>query len=138
MYETQTTGNSGLVEMGQGLKMLLPINSNIVFENGDHTFEELLETKKPTIYVTCNWYTRWQNYQTGEFSTIPRDAMFLIEKGEMKPIKNIRVSDNMLRMFENVTALGNDRTQVFWWEVDTPTFISTVKVKDCRITAATQ
>ena len=138
MYETQTTGNSGLIEMGQGLKMLLPINSNIVFDNGDHTFDELLETNRPTIYVTCNWYTRWQNYQTGDFSTIPRDAMFLLEKGEMKPIKNIRISDNMLRMFKNITALGNDQTQVYWWEVDTPTFISTVKVKDCRITAATQ
>ena len=64
--------------------------------------------------------------------------MFLIEKGEMKPIKNVRISDSMLRMFANITAFGNDRRQVYWWEVDTPTFIPSVRIADCRITAATQ
>ncbi len=138
MFETESTGNSALLELGQGLKMLLPYNSNIVFENGDRSLEELLEGNKPTIYVTSNWYTRFTNYQTGEFSTIPRDAMFLIEKGEMKPIKNVRISDSMLRMFANITAFGNDRRQIYWWEVATPTFIPSVRIADCRITAATQ
>jgi len=138
MFETESTGNSTLVGLGEGLKMLLPYNSNIVFENGDRSCEELLEGDKPTIYVTSNWYTRFTNYQTGEFSTIPRDAMFLIEKGEMKPIKNVRISDSMLRMFANITAFGNDRRQVYWWEVETPTFIPSVRIADCRITAATQ
>ena len=138
MFETESTGSSDLVGLGQGLKMLLPNTSNIVFENGDRSFEELLEGDKPTIYVTSNWYTRFTNYQTGEFSTIPRDAMFLVEKGEMKPIKNVRISDSMLRMFANITAFGNDRRQVYWWEVETPTFIPSVRIADCRITAATQ
>lgn len=138
MYETETTGSSFAASLGQGLKMLLPGSSNIVFNEGDHTLEELLESNRPTIYVTCNWYTRFQNYQTGEFSTIPRDAMFLIKDGEMKPIKNLRISDNVLRMFANIDAMGKDRTQVYWWEVDTPTFIPTVRIKDCRMTAATQ
>ncbi|MGY5861481.1 MAG: TldD/PmbA family protein [Candidatus Thorarchaeota archaeon] len=138
MFETESTGSSDLVGLGQSLRMLLPNTSNIVFENGDRSFEELLEGNKPTIYVTSNWYTRFTNYQTGEFSTIPRDAMFLIEKGEMKPIKNVRISDSMLRMFANITAFGNDRRQVYWWEVDTPTFIPSVRIADCRITAATQ
>jgi len=138
MYETQSTGSSRLVDIGVGSKMLLPDSSNIVFNNGDHSVEELLDTKRPTIYVTCNWYTRAQNYQTGEFSTIPRDAMFLIEKGEKKPIKNMRISDNIMRMLANIDALGNDRTQVFWWEVPNPTFIPSMRIRDCRMTAATQ
>jgi len=138
MFETESTGSSDLVGLGSGLKMLLPNSSNIVFANGDRSFEELLEGDKPTIYVTSNWYTRFTNYQTGEFSTIPRDAMFLVEKGEMKPIKNVRISDSMLRMFANITAFGNDRRQVYWWEVETPTFIPSVRIADCRITAATQ
>ncbi len=138
MFETESTGSSRLVDLGSGTKLLLPASSNIVFENGDHSFEELLDVNRPTIYVTCNWYTRFQNYQTGEFSTIPRDGMFLIEKGEMKPIKNMRISDNLMRMFANIDALGNDRTQVFWWEVQTPTIIPTMRIRDCRMTAATQ
>lgn len=136
MFETETTGNSNLV--GWGMKMLVPSASNIVFDNGDHTLDELLDVSRPTIYVTCNWYTRFQNQQSGDFSTIPRDAMFLVKKGEMKPIKNMRISDNTMRMLSHIDALGNDRTQVFWWEVRTPTIIPTMRIRDCQMTAATQ
>ncbi len=138
MYETSSTGSSAMLGLGQGLKMLLPNTSNLVFDNGNHSVEELFENPKPTIYVTSNWYTRFQNYQTGEFSTIPRDAMFLIDKGEMKPIKNVRISDNTMRMFANIDAVGDDRRQIYWWEVPTPTFIPSIRIRDCRITAATQ
>ena len=138
MFDAETTGSSRMADLGVGMKMLLPGASNIVFDNGDHSQEELFDVSRPTIYVTCNWYSRFQNYQTGEFSTIPRDAMFLVEKGEMKPIKNMRISDNSLRMFANIDALGNDRTQVYWWEVRTPTVISTMRIRDCKMTAATQ
>jgi PmbA protein len=136
MFETDSTGNSSLV--GRAMKLLLPSPSNIVFENGDQKVEELLEVSRPTIYVTCNWYTRFQNQQVGDFSTIPRDAMFLVENGELKPIKNMRISDNTMRMFKNIDALGNDRTQIFWWEVRTPTIIPTMRIRDCKMTAATQ
>lgn len=138
MFDAESTGSSRMASIGVGMKMLLPGSSNIVFNNGDHSLDELLDVSRPTIYVTCNWYSRFQNYQTGEFSTIPRDAMFLVEKGELKPIKNMRISDNTMRMFANIDALGNDRKQVFWWEVRTPTLISTMRIKDCKMTAATQ
>jgi PmbA protein len=138
MYETKSTGSSALQSISEGSKMLLPGNSNIVFEAGDHSFEELIDGNKPTIYVTCNWYTRFQNYQTGEFSTIPRDAMFLVKNGEMTPIKNLRISDNLMRMFANIDALGKDLKQILWWEVPIPTFVPYVRVSDCTMTAATQ
>ncbi|MEM2141986.1 MAG: TldD/PmbA family protein, partial [Candidatus Thorarchaeota archaeon] len=138
MFDSVSTGNSSLVSLGQGSSMVLPDNTNVVFENGDHSLEELLEGSRPTIYVTCNWYTRWQNHLTGEFSTIPRDAMFLVEHGKKTPIKNIRLSDNILRMFANIVALGDDIRQVLWWEVPGPVFVPSIKVADCRITAATK
>ncbi len=138
IYDTVSTGHSSTVGIGEGAKMLLPNNTNIVFEPGDHSFEELLEGNRPTIYVTSNWYTRWQNYQTGDFSTIPRDAILLIKGGKMTPIKNIRISDNMLRIFANITAMTKERKQIYWWEVDIPTVIPAIRVADCRVTAATQ
>ena len=137
MFETETTGNSTPVPLLRGIRMLLPAPSNIVFENGNMSLDELLDNDKPTIYVTSNWYTRFQNYLSGEFSTIPRDAMLLVENGESKPIKNLRISDNILRMFANINALGNDRKQIFWWEVRVPTFIPTIRVSNCKMTAAT-
>ncbi|RLI55126.1 MAG: hypothetical protein DRO87_07020 [Candidatus Thorarchaeota archaeon] len=137
MYDTESTGSSRLARMGMGMRMLLPGESNIVFENGSMKLQDLLDTDRPTVYVTNNWYTRFQNQQSGDFSTIPRDAMFLVEKGELTPIKNVRISDNTMRMLSNIDALGNDRTQVYWWEVRTPTMIPTMRIRDCRITAAT-
>ncbi|RDE16266.1 MAG: hypothetical protein C4K47_01750 [Candidatus Thorarchaeota archaeon] len=138
MYETQSTGNSQLIPIASGLMMLLPGSTNVVFDNGTISPDSLFEGNRPTIFVTSNWYTRWQNYQTGDFSTIPRDAMFLVKDGKTKPIKNLRISDNILRMFKNIAALGNDRKQVYWWEVDVPTFIPSMRIADCRMTAATQ
>ena len=75
----------------------------------------------------------------GEFSTIPRDGMFLIEDGEIKkPIRKLRISENLLKMSKRIEAVGKDRKQICWWEVYTPTFIPTIKIADCNISAATQ
>jgi PmbA protein len=139
-YGTNTTGNSELVDIGIGTKLVGPAPTNLVFNNGDHSFEELLETSSPnTIMVTCNWYTRYTSPISTEFSTIPRDAAFLVKNGELKtPLKNFRISDNMLRQFVNINAMGNDRTQVQWWEVEKPIWIPTIRVKDCHITTATK
>jgi PmbA protein len=138
MFEAKSTGSSRLASIGMGALMLLPGASNIVFENGSAGMDDLLDVDRPTIYVTCNWYSRFQNHQTGDFSTIPRDAMFLVHRGEMKPIKNMRISDNTMRMLANIELLGNDQTQVYWWEVRTPTTIPSMRIRDCRMTAATQ
>ena len=114
--------------------------SNIVISGGNYTLEEIIaECKKPTIYLTSNWYTRFTNMMDGLFSTIPRDGMFLIENGEIKkPVRKLRLSDNLLRICSNISAIGKDVQQIYWWEVETPTFSPTIKVNNCTITAATQ
>ncbi|RLF79970.1 TldD/PmbA family protein, partial [Thermococci archaeon] len=81
----------------------------------------------------------FQNYVTGDFSTIPRDGAFLIENGEIvKPIRNIRVSDNFQHILENIATLGKDLYHVHWWEVTTPVFTPYVLVKNVEITKATK
>ncbi|MHA1911576.1 MAG: TldD/PmbA family protein [Candidatus Kariarchaeaceae archaeon] len=139
MFGTQSTGNSQLLEFWTGAKLLVPGATNYVFEPGDNSFEELLESSKPTIYVTSNWYLRYTNQIEGLFSTIPRDGMFIIEDGEIsKPIQKLRITDNLLRMINNIEAIGKEIRQVKWWEVYTPTFISPMRIKDVPMTAATQ
>ena len=129
---TTSTGNAGLV---------LPQNSNIFFEPGEHTFEELLELNKgkPTLYITNNWYTRFTSYADGIFSSIPRDGMFIIENGEItKPVRELRISDTMGNVFKNVIALGKQIKQIKSWEVNVPTFIPHVLIEDINISAATK
>ncbi|MBU7047342.1 MAG: TldD/PmbA family protein, partial [Theionarchaea archaeon] len=139
---SKSTGNSNLgyiMAEGIGPRTLFPRPSNLVFKAGDSSLEEMIEdSQKPTIYLTSNWYTRFTNQIEGTFSSIPRDGSFLIENGEIKQsIRKIRLSDNLLRMSANISAMGKDQPQIHWWEVVTPTFIPAIKVEDCHITTAT-
>jgi PmbA protein len=116
MEKTKSTGNCQLVIFGIGSRFLVPNSTNLVFSEGDASFEKLLEPQRPTIYVTSNWYIRFTSQLEGTFSTIPRDGMFLIENGEIsQPIQKPRIADYLLRMYANIEALGNSVRQVKWW-----------------------
>ncbi|MFX1572997.1 MAG: TldD/PmbA family protein [Promethearchaeota archaeon] len=141
--KSKTTANSYLgsvLDEEIGPKLLAPLPSNFVYEKGDYSLNEIIsESKNPTIYLTSNWYTRFTNYLEGKFSTIPRDGIFLIENGEIrKPIRKLRLTETLLGMLSRIKAIGKDIKQIKWWEVETPTFIPTIKVGECNFTAATE
>ena len=123
-YKTETTGNAGII---------VPQPWNVFVETGDYSMEEMMKEFKG-IVITNVWYTRFQNYRNGDFSTVARDSIFYVENGEMKRIKRARVSDNLHRILENVIALSKERKQIFWWEVETPVFTPYAMVKDVMIT----
>jgi PmbA protein len=127
MFKAETTGNAGLVS---------PNAWNIEMETGDYGKEELFKETKRGLYLTNTWYTRFQNYAKGDFSTIPRDGIFLIEKGEIKQsLKDIRVSDNALTMLGNIAAISKERQHVHWWgEADPPSLSPYVLIKNVHIT----
>ncbi|MEA1994360.1 MAG: TldD/PmbA family protein [Euryarchaeota archaeon] len=129
-FETETTGNAGLVAPGSW---------NFEIEPGNRSKEELFEDFTG-LYLTNTWYTRFQNRMTGDFSTIPRDAIFYYENGEIRESwKDIRVSDNMLNLYKNIAALSRERQMVKWWyEVEEPGIAPYVLVKDVNITQSTQ
>lgn len=138
-----TTSNSELGQMGMtgtenDPRTLMPSPSNYVFKPGTYTLEEMISgSTRPTIYLTSNWYTRFTSMSEGSFSTVPRDAMFLIDKGEIKrPLRNLRLKGNLLEMAKNVECMGKDVDQIQWWEVSTPTFVPHIKVKNCTFTRA--
>ncbi|HIQ29462.1 MAG TPA: TldD/PmbA family protein [Candidatus Caldiarchaeum subterraneum] len=111
-FNTETTANAGLIS---------PSPFNLIIEPGSKNFEELISNVDKGIWITNDWYLRYQNMRSGDFSTIPRDGMFLIRNGSIeKPIKELRISDNMLRIFRNILELSRERYWITWWEVDTP------------------
>ncbi len=129
-FNETTTGNAGLV---------FPRAWNCTLGHGDASRDEIISEIKDGIYVTNVWYTRFQNYQTGDFSTIPRDAIFRIQNGEITgAIKDIRISENMLNVLSNIKMLANDARQIHWWEVTTPVKTPHVLVGDVNITKSTQ
>lgn len=140
---SKTTSNSSLGQIGmsgteQDPRTLLPSPSNYRFKSGDHSLDELISSSnRPTIYLTSNWYTRFTNRSEGEFSTVPRDAAFLIEDGDIKhPVKNLRLTGNLLDICKNIEAIGEDLKQIRWWVVNTPTFVPHIKVRNCKFTRA--
>ena len=127
-WKTETTGNAGI---------LTPHAWNIEVGPGDSSFDEMVKGMKRGIILTSNWYTRFTNYRTGEFSTVPRDGAFLVEGGKVtKPLKGMRVSDGLERMFSSVRMLSKERQWVEWWEVDTPTLCPWMLIDGVKITRA--
>jgi len=129
-YGAQTTGNSGLI---------FPHTWNCAIEPGTITKDDMIADIQDGLYITNLWYTRFQNHQTGDFSTIPRDAIFRIKDGQLAgAVKDIRISENMLNILANIKHIGNDPQQIRWWEVGIPVITPHVVVKDVNITRSTQ
>ncbi len=128
-YNMENTANAGV---------LMPHPWNLYVEPGDFKEVEIFDVPR-AIYVTNIWYTRFQNYVAGDFSTIPRDGIFLVEHGEIKgAIKNIRISDNIQRLLSSVDAIGSDVHQIHWWECEIPVHVPYIRVRDVGITRATK
>jgi PmbA protein len=127
-FKTRTTGNAGLIEPGPW---------NLEVGGGDSGYEEMVGEMKRGLILTSNWYTRFKNYRTGEFSTVPRDGTYLVESGEVRaPIKGIRISDGLERMFSSIRLLSKERRWVQWWEVETPVLCPWVLVDGVTVTKA--
>jgi PmbA protein len=127
IFKTETTGNAGLIA---------PNPWNAEMGCGDASREELFKEMKRGLYLTNTWYTRFQNSSKGDFSTIPRDGIFLVEKGEIKrSLKDLRISDNALAMLGNIVGVSRERQHVHWWEeADPPSLSPYVLMKNVHIT----
>ena len=127
IFKSETTGNAGLVQ---------PTPWNIEMDAGNIGKDELFSQVKRALYLTNTWYTRFQNYVTGDFSTIPRDGIFLIEQGEIKESwKDLRLSDNALRILNQIAGISKERQHVHWWlEADPPSLSPYVLAKDIQMT----
>lgn len=130
LFKTKTTGNAGLVA---------PRAWNIEMDTGDVCRDDMLNDLKRGLYLTNTWYTRFQNYATGDFSTLPRDGIFLIENGEIQQsFKNLRVSDNALKILGNIAQVSKERQHIHWWEdANPPSLCPYVHVKDVQMTKPT-
>ena len=127
-FGARSTGNAGWIE---------PHPWNLEVSPGRASYEEMVKETKRGIILTSNWYTRFTNYRTGEFSTVPRDGAYLVENGEVvSPLSGLRVSDNLERMFSSMQIVSKEREWIQWWEVDIPTLCPWILVDGVRVTRA--
>lgn len=124
-FNLENTGNAGII---------FPRAFTLEIQEGSESIDSLESDLKEGIIITNTWYTRFQNYFTGDFSTVPRDNAFYVKNGEIKGIvRNLRISDNLPLMFYRIMALGNDVKQVKWWEVSVPTYTPSVLIQGVNL-----
>lgn len=125
-YGVKSTSNAGLI---------VPHPWSLELRSGELTLEELISEVKNGILVTNNWYTRMQNYVEGSFSTVTRDALFLIKDGKIvKAIRKLRITDKLPRIFNNIKEIGSRSYQIKWWEVEIPVFTPYILVEKVHTT----
>ena len=124
----KSTGNAGIIA---------PSYWNLEVSSGSLTFDEQLSSIDNGLLITNNWYTRFQNPAAGSYSTVPRDACFVINNGEITtPIHGIRISDEIPRQLSNIDSLSKIRKWISWWEVEIPVLSPSIVVKDVPITGS--
>ncbi len=128
-FNTETTANAGWIS---------PSAWQIEMKAGDSSLEELLSLVNKGLVVMNATYTRFQNYQTGEFSSIIRDGVFYVENGNIKfSVRNLRLSDNFLNILGNMAEIGREKRQVYhWWlEQGIPVITPPILVRNVRFTS---
>ena len=113
-----------LVDTYNGKKLNLRSNgrsggsTNLYFENGQISFEELLKIDSRSLYIT-ETIGHGTNLVTGDYSVGANG--FLVENGELKyPVSEITIAGNFNDMFKSIT-LANDLD--FKYSVNSPTMM---------------
>ena len=113
-----------LVDTYNGKKLNLRSNgrsggsTNLYFENGQISFEELLKIHSRSLYIT-ETIGHGTNLVTGDYSVGANG--FLVENGELKyPVSEITIAGNFNYMFKSIT-LANDLD--FKYSVNSPTMM---------------
>ena len=113
-----------LVDSYNGRKLNLQSNgrsggtTNLYFENGKQSYEELLKINSKCIYIT-ETIGHGSNLVTGDYSV--GATGFLVEEGEFRyPINEITIAGNFKDMFKNI-FLANDLD--FEYSTNSPTMM---------------
>ncbi len=141
-YHAATTANASFghfATTGTAGGVITPSPWNLEMVRGRRSKDSLFSLVDKGLYVTNIWYTRYQNYVTGDFSTIPRDGLFLIEDGAIAgPVRDLRIGENMRKFFRKIESLSKDTRQIYSWECETPTMQPYALVKRVNVTKSAQ
>ncbi len=126
LENTETTGNAGI---------LSPSPFQLVLGKGKSSFEEMLSGIKDGLYINNAWYTRFQDYRNGVFSTVPRDGVFRVRDGRIvESWSGIRISDSVPEILQNITGVSRETKNAKWWLEIEPSIMPYALVENVNIT----
>lgn len=126
LFNMKSTGNAGWI---------YPQPWTLEVNQGEIGKDSL--TSGNVILFNNNWYTRFQNYVEGNFSTVGRDAIVVYKNGEPIGVANrLRIADSLINILRNIEEMSKERYLVRWWDSPTPILSPYVLVKNVKISRA--
>ncbi|MGC8505787.1 MAG: metallopeptidase TldD-related protein [Thermoplasmata archaeon] len=127
-FKTETTGNAGI---------LMPNSWQLKLSGGERKIDEMIASMKRGLFIQNTWYTRFQDYRNGVFSTVPRDGIYLVENGEITTRwKGVRISDSVPNILKSISETSMETRKVKWWQEIAATEMPYALVNDVNITKA--
>ena len=103
-------------------------------ESGKESFRDMIAGMKDGLFINNAWYTRYQDYKNGIFSTVPRDGVFRIHNGEITgSVSGIRISDSVPGILNNISGVSSETKNTKWWEEIQPSIMPYVMVDSVNI-----
>ncbi len=124
----KTTANAGIIS---------PRSWQLQLDAGRRGYKKILEDMGDGLLIGNSWYTRFQDYRNGVFSTVPRDGVFLVKNGEISgSVSGIRISDSVTSILSGVREISREAKNVKWWEEIAPSSMPYVLVDNVNISRA--
>jgi predicted Zn-dependent protease len=118
-----------------------PGPTNIIFQGGTASIDDMIKSTERGILVTRFWYIRPVDAQTLLVTGLTRDGLFLIENGRIKSsIKNFRFNETPIKMLNNIEMMG-PATRIIGSErlgANIPVIVPALKVKDFSFTSLSE
>jgi predicted Zn-dependent protease len=74
---------------------------------GDKTLDQMIASTERALLVTCLWYIRPVDPQTGLVTGLTRDGVFLVEQGQVKgSVNNFRWNMSPIAAFAQASEFG--------------------------------
>ena len=111
----------------------IPSPHNLRITNGNQSQEDMIKDTKHGLLVGRLWYTYAVNPIKGDFSCTARSGIKIIENGEIKnPGRSVRIIQNLPKLLQNISAIGNDSRNVLQW-ASLPSITPSLKVDRVKV-----
>jgi len=135
-YSQKPSGNAarqGLPFGRDAISIPLSMPHSLHITKGDISKDEIIKDTKKGLLIGRLWYTYAVNPIRGDFSCTARSGIKIIENGETKPSKSVRIVHNLPKMLQNISAVADDEKRVLQW-ASLPSITPSIKAEGIKIT----